>query len=241
MGNTLKHDLHYFLQDVIQRMALEYKRIYEKATQDPGTAGDQGEKNWAKILREWLPAGYHVVTKGRFINHAGEMSPQIDIVILKGSYPKRLAEEKIYLTAGVIAAFECKTTLVASHIHDAVKTAQKVKSLFRPRTGSAYKELHSPIVYGLLAHSHSWKNEHSKPIDNIERNLGQAEKSVTHPRELIDLLCVSDLCTLSLFKCAFTGPTNVPWNKELANANIWRERVCVHSIHNPFSLDGYPI
>jgi len=29
----------------------EYNRIRKRAYEDPGTAGDQGEENWAELLR----------------------------------------------------------------------------------------------------------------------------------------------------------------------------------------------
>src|SRR6185369_12921717 len=45
-------------------------------TKDGGTAGDEGEENWATLLRGLLPAAYHVVTKGKIISQEGQLSPQ---------------------------------------------------------------------------------------------------------------------------------------------------------------------
>src|SRR5579864_7944483 len=145
------------MSQISQEMASEYARIRARAREDPGTAGDEGEENWAEILRGWLPATYQVETKGRLIGHDGRMTPQVDIVVLKPSYPRRLLKKKVFLAGGVAAAFECKATLTAAHVATAVETCTKVKSLFEPRQGSPYRELRSPIVFGLLAHSHSWK------------------------------------------------------------------------------------
>ena len=161
---------------------------------DPGTAGDQGEENWAKWLREWLPPTYQVVTKGQIINHEGKASQQIDVLVLKPFYPKRLHYEKHYFSAGVAAAFECKTTLKASHIHKAIEICVGLKNLYPSRTGSLYKELNAPIAYGLLAHSHDGKGENSTPIDNIQQQLSISTLSqVSHPRLGLDFLCVADL------------------------------------------------
>ena len=85
-------------------MASEYLRIYTKAVNDPGTAGDEGEENWATLFRDWLPPTYHIRTKGQLIGHDGTLSPQIDLVVLKPSYPRKLLEKKVWFAGGVAAA-----------------------------------------------------------------------------------------------------------------------------------------
>jgi hypothetical protein len=196
MLDKKNHVLDDFLRQISSEMSAEYERIRLRAAEDPGTAGDEGEENWAAILRDWLPRTYEVVTKGRIINPRGETSPQIDVLVLSGSYPQKLLNKKLYLGAGVLAAFECKTTLKASHVDDAVSKCKLIKNLYYPRIGTPFQELHSPIVYGLLAHSHAWKSAKSTPRDNIDAALWQADRTaVTHPREQLDVLCVSDLGT----------------------------------------------
>ncbi len=144
------------MRQVSDEMASEYERIRNRALDDPGTAGDQGEENWASLLRDWLPRSYEVVTKGRIIAEDGSISPQVDVVVLKDLYPKRLLEKKLFLANGVAAAFECKTTLRSNHIASTVENGVRIKRLFPARRGSLYRELHAPILYGLLAHSHEW-------------------------------------------------------------------------------------
>jgi hypothetical protein len=90
MADTAPHALHMFMAQVTEEMASEYERIYARAVEDPGTAGDEGEENWATLLRDWLPPNYHVRTKGRLLSHNGLMSPQIDVLVLKPSYPRKL-------------------------------------------------------------------------------------------------------------------------------------------------------
>ena len=207
MSEEKTHDLYDFMQQISNEMAAEYNRIQKRATEDPGTAGDQGEENWAELLRGWLPSTYKVVTKGRIISQDGITSPQVDVLVLKSVYPKRLLNKKLYLAAGVAAAFECKTTLKAEHIEKAVKTCVKIKNLYPERKGTPYKELHAPIVYGLLAHSHSWKGSNSTPETNIKQKLLESDKlHVSHPRECLDLLCVADLGTWISSKITFVGP-----------------------------------
>jgi hypothetical protein len=215
MSEQKRHDLFEFMRQISIEMSAEYDRIQMRATEDPGTAGDQGEENWAELLRGWLPRTYEVVTKGRIISQDGVTSPQVDVVVLKSAYPKKLLSKKLYLAAGVAAAFECKTTLKASHVSEAVQNCVAIKSLYANRTGSPYKELHSPIVYGLLAHSHSWKGESSTPEENIEQTLHEVDiQQVTHPRLQLDLLCVADLAAWASGKFTFVGPGQVPnWSK----------------------------
>ena len=51
MESEKTHDLYDFMQQVSDEMSTEYHRIQRRAAEDPGTAGDQGEENWAGMLR----------------------------------------------------------------------------------------------------------------------------------------------------------------------------------------------
>ncbi len=203
----MEHDIHDFVKKAQQDLQTEYVRIRKRVAEDPGTAGDQGEENWAALFREWLPNYFHVVTKGRILTDSGYASPQIDVLVLYPSYPRILLDKKLYLSGGVAAAFECKTTLTAAHVKRAVETSSLLKCSLPAREGSPYKELHAGIIYGLLAHSHSWQGKNSKPIDNIENALWKADSaSVNHPRECIDFITVSDLATWRITKMTYLSP-----------------------------------
>jgi hypothetical protein len=194
------HALSTFIGQVSDEMASEYERIRNRATEDPGTAGDEGEQNWAALLREWLPAHYHVVTKGRILGITGDASPQLDVVVLSPAYPPKLLERKLYLADGVVAAFECKLTLRKHHIRKSVETAKRLRYLMKWREGTPYQELYSPLIYGLLSHSHSWTRA---PRSAVTQNLVAADlECVEHPKEMIDLICVADLGTWHPIKMA---------------------------------------
>lgn len=181
------HEVFDFMRSVTDQLAAEYERIQKRAKEDPGTAGDQGEENWATVLRHWVPPIFQVVTKGRILSADGRTSPQLDVIVLSPVYPTFLLDKKLYLAGGVVAAFECKTTLRSDHIRKAVETGNVVHSLAHCRTGTPYKELHSPIVYGLLAHSHNWKGR----VDPVDRSIAmhsiivklrdEDQKHVDHP------------------------------------------------------------
>lgn len=195
------NDLVDFMHTVTRTMGDEYSRIQKRSTEDQGTAGDQGEENWASLFKDWLPADYQVVTKGRLLSEKGVASPQIDVIVLYPFYPKHLLDKKLYLTAGVAAAFECKNTLRAKDIEKSVKNAAEIRNLLNIKPGNYRDEMYSPIVYGLIAHSHSWKSENSTPIENIQEHLVQADlKYVNHPRECLDFICVSDLAVWASYK-----------------------------------------
>src|SRR5258706_15206214 len=111
------------MRSVTDGLAQEYDRIQKRTREDPGTAGDQVEENWAELLRNWLPATYPVVTKGRIVSENGIASPQVDVLVLQPSYPLSLRNKKLYFAGGVVAAFECKLTLRANHIKKALENA----------------------------------------------------------------------------------------------------------------------
>lgn len=195
------NDLIDFMHSLTREMGSEYNRIQKRSTEDLGTAGDQGEENWAAIFRNWLPADYQVVTKGRLLSEKGLASPQVDVIILHPFYPKHLLDKKLYLTAGVAAAFECKNTLRSKDIEKSVKNSKEIRNLINLRQSNYKEELNSPLLYGLVAHSHSWNSENSKPMEVIHNKLIQEDQNTTvHPRECLDFLCVSDLATWTSYK-----------------------------------------
>jgi hypothetical protein len=197
MGSP-SHDLEHLVKQATAKLAAEYERMRQLARDDPGTSGDQGEENWAELIRQWLPARYHVVTKGKVISSSGETSGQVDVLVLSPSYPNGLLSSKLYLGAGVLAAFECKRTLRRQNIRAAVKAGIRINSLARsdPR-------VRHQIIYGLLAHSHDLSRVKNPPEKVLEDALNQADMDeVTDPRDSIDIICVPPLGTWTLMRRA---------------------------------------
>jgi hypothetical protein len=192
----MSHDLEDFVNQMSAEISAEYRRIQRSALEDPGTAGDEGEENWSKLLKQLLPSKYHVVTKGRVLGLDGKTSPQFDVLVLSENYPKGLTAKKKYLAAGVVAAFECKLTLRAEHIKKAMENGAALRTIKRLRN----QPIKNQIICGLLAHSHAWRKPTSRPVDNITTGLHAATKLVHQPSELLDLLCVADLGAWTLMK-----------------------------------------
>ena len=212
-----KHDFLDFMRSMQDWLAQEYLRIQKRAADDPGTAGDQGEENWASVLRNWLPAQYPVVTKGRIIGPTGDTSPQVDVLVLHPLYPLALRDKKLYFAGGLMAAFECKLTLRSVHIKKVFQNAVFIKNLLRRRKDTPYDELHQPIVFGVLAHSQGWKASGedavfkiiealSEQIEKVFGSLYENDPLLCHPRYLVDVVCVADLTTFILGKSIHIGP-----------------------------------
>lgn len=196
------HELEKFLRDATVELASEYQRIHARASEDPGTAGDEGEENWAELLRSWLPPYYQVVTKGRILGYRGKASPQIDVLVLSPAYPRHLIHKKLYLADGVVAAFECKLTLRPGHIQETFKKSVAIRALYDECQGTPYRELHSPLIYGLLAHSCHRRVGWEKGFDAYRylQEIGKGAAEITHPREGLDLVCIADLATFPSMK-----------------------------------------
>jgi hypothetical protein len=126
------------------------------------------------------------------------------VLVLKPSYPYGLRSEKYVFSGGVIAAFECKLTLRAENVKRAFQVASEIKRKARIRIGTPYEELNSVPIYGLLAHSHSFRGKHPswKLHEIIEK---YQTRYANHPRELLDIICVADCATLPLSKHILTG------------------------------------
>lgn len=201
-----EHDFFNFMKTIKESIAREYERIRLRSSEDPGTAGDQAEENWAEFLRNWLPANYPIVTKGRVINEDGVTSPQVDILVLNPSYPKQLRNKKHYFLGGVIAVFECKLTLKKEHLRKFFENSFIIKRLSERRKGNPYDELHQLPIYGLLAHSHIWKKTKNKNVSMLNRISEFVYKFCQHPSDMPDIICIADTATYVSHKSVCVGP-----------------------------------
>jgi hypothetical protein len=168
-----------------EELVAEHRRITSRSKEDPGTAGDETECVWAETLRSWLPPYYPVVTKGRIVNEGGETSPQIDVMILNPAYPRKLVEKKTYLAGGVLAAFECKTTLRKRDMNKFFRNCTRIKALYRGAYGTIFKELFAPIYYACLALSYEGSTSVHSECVTLDRRI------IRHPSEMPDAICIA--------------------------------------------------
>lgn len=193
------------MASVRQAIASDYRIVKKRSKEDPGTAGDQVEEQWADVLRNWLPATLPVITKGRILFEDGSASPQVDILVLKPSYPLALRRQKHIFSGGVLAAFECKLTLRDEDIARAFRTCSEIKRKSARVLGTPVDELCKLPIFGVLAHCHDVRTKKgaSRLYERIER---WQTKFAQHLSELIDVICVAEEATVLLSHHILIGP-----------------------------------
>lgn len=209
------HELAIFMQQDAAEMQPEYERIRSVSSEDPGTAGDEGEETWAKLLRDWLPEKYQVVTKGRLLGASGDRGPQVDVIVLRPGYPKRLINKKLYLVGGVAAAFECKNTLKAAHVERSFGQVRELNALSSPRTPTPFAEMVPEVFFGILAHSTVWQSTEAGQRSKIDGLLQKGLDAMTEMKDSPGLFCVADLACWWMLRSPYDGPGRMP-------AHVWR-------------------
>lgn len=190
---------HDWLSKVTRDIADDYRRLHAEAQNDVQKSGHGGEETWRAFLQEWLPPAYEVVTRKYIIPEHGEEAFEMDVLVLRPSYPKRLRDRVDILAGGVAAAFSVKLTLDADGLKDAVTKAAQLRRVLEPRAARTLRSEFVPAFpVGVLAHSHAWKRPGSMPLDNITRGCWDLDHEIAeHPRESLDYVCVADLATMS--------------------------------------------
>jgi uncharacterized protein DUF6602 len=202
-----QHEISKRFMAVFHEIISDYDIVKGRANEDPGTTGDHVEGKWAEVLRDWLPATYHVITKGRILDLDGVSSRQLDVIVLHPAYPRRLRNFNYYIPEGVAAAFECKTTLRRRDIGSFIETCASVKRMRESSSHSPCDDLHRPIVVGLLAHSVDLgPRTRDGVITRLWRVLEEEiEKRLDQLWLLPDVLCIADTVTLALDTTIYFG------------------------------------
>ena len=208
--NSRPHELFTFMQQDAAEMQSEYDRIRGIAGEDPGTAGDEGEETWANLLRDWLPESYQVVTKGRLLAADGARGPQVDVIVLRPGYPKRLINKKLYLVGGVSAAFECKNTLKPWHLQKSFDQAHKIDALSSTRGATLFAESVPEIFFGMLTHSTAWQSSEAHQKQHIDVALHDGLAAMPNMRSCPGVVCIADLGCWSILRMTYDGPGLMP-------------------------------
>lgn len=194
------HKHHQWLAEMSTAIARDYEDLQAKLSGNPSAiqeSGHQAEAAWVALLQGWLPSTYEVATRKYLIledSNGPEISNETDIVVFHPSYPPQLRSKPHVLVSGVVAAFSVKATLTRAGLEEAVKEAAVVKRGVISRAGTPQDDLMASPVYGLLAHSHSWKSPASEPNRNVTSALRDFDSQyAATPREGLDLVCVADL------------------------------------------------
>ncbi|EGK11126.1 DUF6602 domain-containing protein [Psychrobacter sanguinis] len=161
----------------------------------PGSKGDALENAWIEWLTHYLPNRYSV-DKAIIIDHKGNTSDQIDIVIYDNYFTPFIFSQNgfHYIPAeGVYAVFEVKPDIYG-HIEYAGNKIASVRSLERTSTSMISSGHPLParpltkIVGGILATSNTYKK-----VKTIEDNLSKLKGLQT-----LDLGCAVESGSFSI-------------------------------------------
>jgi hypothetical protein len=163
----------------------------------PGSKGDSLENAWIEWLRKYLPNRYSV-DKGIVIDHEGNTSHQIDIVIYDNWFTPFIFSQNgfHYIPAeGVYAVFEVKPDIADSsdgktNIQYAAEKIESVRKLLRTSTDMINSGRKFPprpltkIIGGILCSTNTYTHKHNNTIkDHLKNQTGLKS---------IDLGCIAD-------------------------------------------------
>lgn len=147
-------------QDVLRAQL----KLAEFSITHDGKRGDVAEQHFITVLRQFLPSRYQV-DSAIILDHTGETSDQIDIVIYDRQYTPTLLDQRHhkYIPAeAVYAVFEVKPTLNKVYLEYAGNKIASVRRL--RRTSAAITDIrgvnapnaHKPILGGIITADIEW-------------------------------------------------------------------------------------
>lgn len=144
----------------------------------PTAKGDEAELNWKGLLKTYLPERYSV-DGGFVIDHEGNLSEQIDIIIYDRHFTPFIfrGENVAYIPAeGVYAVFEIKPQFSKENFDYAVKKLKSVQDLKRTSAtfthilGKDKKELFN-IIGGILTKDNKAKKQFKDIKPNCDLSM----------------------------------------------------------------------
>ncbi|WP_435528087.1 DUF6602 domain-containing protein [Microbacterium aurantiacum] len=148
-----------------QKHLLAALEIVPDLTRHGTTIGDDSEANWARVLREFLPARYGIA-KGQVMDSLGSISDQIDLLIYDGQYTPLLAKTAngdLFVPAeAVYAVFEVKQETNKHFLEYAGSKIASVRELHRTSVEVPFVAGRYPpkppilILGGLLTTRNGW-------------------------------------------------------------------------------------
>jgi len=171
------------LNEEFKKLQARLKKYYSR--KDPGSSGDIVEIEISKLLLKLFPQ-YKILTKGIIRDAQGNLSPQIDVLILDQDYPLELLSGNTVSAESVLFAIECKLTLRKKELIKSVKTASYLKSLGGVSINHLAKK---QIKYGIFALS-SEVIEKGKTGEEAVLDIIVENSNPNNPLQLIDFVCV---------------------------------------------------
>lgn len=192
-------DLRRLLEQAESRIADDWEDSRRQAANhDANRAGNQAEDTWRDFLGKWGPFPPGNILSRRYIAGPGGESGEVDIVVVKPSYPAELRGQTTVLSSGVAAAFSVKLTYEARHLRQAIEQKLDLARLSQHKTGDPHSELVGAFPFGLLAHAVKPGADRDGAGRQVQDTYSTASSVVSHPREELDCVLVADSCFLSM-------------------------------------------
>lgn len=191
-GVLLKFESMIDLKEMFAELQTEMNaalNLNRKAIFHQGSKGDATENKWIEFFRTYLPKRYNV-DKAMVIDHEGNVSQQIDIVVYDALYTPFIFNHdgfKYIPAESVYAVFEVKQD-IKNNIEYAGKKIESVRKLKRTSipmicTGCKHNARPlSPILGGILTSMSSYEQT-STIKDNLKKLTGM---------QSLDLCCCAD-------------------------------------------------
>lgn len=134
--NKEKIDLQQMFLGLQATMVSQLK-TFRKSVKHPGDKGDGSESIWIKFFCKYLPKRYSVA-KATVIDHLGNTSQQIDVVIYDSQYTPFIFNEEgtVYIPAeSVYAVFEAKQEItkgLAKYAGEKIASVRKLQKTSAP-------------------------------------------------------------------------------------------------------------
>lgn len=191
-GMLLKFESMIDLKEMFAELQTEMNAALDlnrKVIFHQGSKGDATENKWIEFFRTYLPKRYNI-DKAMVIDHEGNVSQQIDIVVYDALYTPFIFNHDgfMYIPAeSVYAVFEVKQD-IKNNIEYAGKKIESVRKLKRTSismisTGSPHPARPlSPILGGILSSTSSYEQTNTIK-ENLEKLTGM---------QSLDLCCCAD-------------------------------------------------
>jgi hypothetical protein len=164
-----------------RQMAARFATTRGFVPHDP-TKGAAAEQNWLELLRAYLPERYRV-DSGFVVDHRGELSEQIDVIIHDRQYSPLIFRQDgvLYVPAeSVYAVFDVKQDFRGPHMRAAAAKAESVRRLKRTSVPVRFaagtykaKELFE-ITAGMLGLETWWADGVGKSLKKVLGECSQA-------------------------------------------------------------------
>jgi len=190
-GSNANSLVKYFgsMQDILQ---VKLKSV--SVLDHPVAKGDETENTWVDFLSKLLPGRYVPISKVFVIDHKGDISDEIDIVIADRQYSPLIVkhETRTYVPAEAIyAAIEVKPTLNSVNVDYAGDKIASVRRLVRTNASIVdarglidQPRSPEPILGILLVSRSEWTPAFS--------STGQSKLLSLSENQVLNLGCVAD-------------------------------------------------